>query len=93
MKAYLHFGGSFTQQPDGPFLTIETEIKEDLLSWQKQGLQYTVTGYGSKIPTSYKVKYCNRWYRVYVSVYGNSGTYYIVSNGQPLAKVDIFDFL
>ena len=39
------------------------------------------TGYGSKIPTSYMVKYLNKWRRVYVVNYANSGSAYIVVNG------------
>ncbi len=37
------------------------ESKIELLPWQKQGLSYTATGYGSKIPTQYKVKYNGRY--------------------------------
>ena len=33
------------------FETQALETKLDLLPWQKQGLQYTATGYGGKIPT------------------------------------------
>ena len=49
--------------------------------WQKQGLQFTSTGYGSKIPTAYKVKHNNRWKRVYCSIFSNCGTLYIMSHG------------
>ena len=36
-------------------------------------------GYGRKIPTCLMVKVSNRWRRVYVALFGNSGTYYITS--------------
>lgn len=35
------------------------------LWWQNKGLQYTATGYGSKIPTEYLIRHNNRLKRVY----------------------------
>jgi hypothetical protein len=61
---------------------IQVEVKSDMLPWQKRGLMYTRTGYGRKIPTSYKVKYNNRWYRVYCCIFSNCGTLYIVSKNE-----------
>lgn len=43
-----------------------------------------VMGYGSKIPTSHMVRVANRWHRVYVIQFSNSGTAYILRRGQPL---------
>ena len=53
------------------------ETKTDLLPWQKRGLMYTSTGYGKKIPTDKKIKYNNRWYRIYCCIFSNAGTCYI----------------
>ncbi|MFT7280514.1 MAG: hypothetical protein ACI9DM_000233 [Cyclobacteriaceae bacterium] len=89
MKAYLNFGGHFVGEPNGPFLTYETEIKTDLLPWQKRGLTYTATGYGARIPTTYKVVHEGRWKRVYCAIYSNSGTSFIESNQKPIATVTI----
>ena len=44
----------------------------------------TVSGYGGKIPTRHMIRYGNRWHRVYVMQYSNSGTAYIVAGGQDL---------
>ena len=42
-------------------------------------------GYGPKIPTRYRLKYGdNRWRRVYVMQYGNSGSAYILRRGKEL---------
>lgn len=60
----------------------EVELIESLLWWQERGLYYTRTGYGAKIPTSYKVKFKNRLYRVYCTIYGNSGSTWIQSKGE-----------
>ena len=56
-------------------------IKGPLLWWQKKGLMYTATGYGSKIPTKWQVKWNNRIYRVYCSIHSNCGVMYIISKG------------
>lgn len=61
--------------------TIAVEHKIDELHHHKLVLQYTASGYGRKIPTRYKVKYNNRWYRVYICIYSNSGTSYITVKG------------
>lgn len=57
-----------------PLETIEVP-----LWWQEQGLTYTATGYGRKIPTRYKVKHNNRLKRVYCCIISNIGTCYIVN--------------
>ena len=42
----------------------------------------TVSGYGRKLPTKYRIKFTdNRIRRVYVMQYGNSGSAYVVVNG------------
>ena len=63
----------------GPRLQLDgMETKIKLLWWQKRGLSYTATGYGSKIPTAIMVWYSGRWRRVYCTIYSNSGTCWIV---------------
>lgn len=62
------------------FWNVQVEHKEKPLPHHDQGLSYTATGYGSKIPTRYMVKWYGRWYRVYCMVYSNSGTCYINTN-------------
>ena len=64
------------------------ESKIELLPWQKQGLSYTATGYGSKIPTQYMVKHGGMWKRVYCAIYGNSGTCYVMQDGKKLTIRD-----
>lgn len=44
----------------------------------------TVSGYGGKTPTRYMVRYVNRWHRVYMMQFGNSGTPYIIVGGEDL---------
>jgi len=44
----------------------------------------SVSGYGRKLPTGYKVMLWgeNRWRRVYACRYGNAATLYVVKRGQ-----------
>jgi hypothetical protein len=67
--------------PDGfIFKTVDRP-----LDWQKRGLSYTASGYGSKIPTS-RIAICNdgRERRIYCRVYSNAGSCFIVYKGNPL---------
>lgn len=64
------------------------EVIEVPLWWQVKGLQYTATGYGSKIPTKYKMRLNKKLYRIYCSVFSNIGTLYILKNKQKII-VDI----
>jgi hypothetical protein len=62
---------------DGADVQLETE--ERPLWWHDAGLQYTASGYGSRIPTAWVVRLpgSKRWRRVYCCIYGNSGTCYV----------------
>jgi hypothetical protein len=77
VKAYIN--GS-TWGENGEYscaFTQSVEIKEKPLGWQEKGLLYTATGYGSRIPTRYIVKFNGKWRRVYCRIYSNSGTLFI----------------
>lgn len=75
--AFLH-GATYRAdgQPDTMW-TKEVKAKEAPLWWQEKGLSFTSTGYGSRIPTRYKVFFNGRWRRVYCRIYSNAGTLYI----------------
>ena len=55
------------------------ESKREPLWWQLQGLSYTASGYGRKIPTVHMVRLPGspRWRRVYCCIYSNAGTCYV----------------
>lgn len=57
----------------------DLESRDEPLWWHKQGLSYTRTGYGRKIPTRTMVKLPGnpRWRRVYCCIYSNIGTCYV----------------
>lgn len=50
----------------------------------------TTSGYGGKLPTQYMVMWLQRWRRVYVMQYSNSGSAYIIIGGQEVF-VDVYD--
>ena len=51
------------------------------LAWQVAGLQKTASGYGTKLPTCYTVKYQGKERRIYADCYGNVAATYIIVNG------------
>lgn len=77
MRAYVHGHATRADGTKDSFFTVSVEIKEKPLWWQERGLSYTTTGYGSKIPTRYMVKFNDKWRRVYCMQYSNVGTLYI----------------
>mgnify|MGYP000343743146 CR=1 FL=1 len=76
---------AIVERVEGSHIWTNVETKEDCLPWQAMGLTYTASGYGHKIPTTYKVKHNNRWKRVYCRIFGNCGMLYIVSGGDEIA--------
>lgn len=89
-SAYLHFGsGKF--RPDGlpePRLTVRVPARRVPLWWQEKGLSFTGSGYGRRIPSELQVFWENKWRRVYICIFSNSGTAYIGPANDWLATVD-----
>lgn len=54
------------------------------LEWQRQGLQKTRTGYGTKIPTTNVIALAGRIRRVYIDIYSNSGHTYVMVKGEKI---------
>lgn len=77
MKAYIKTHQTRLDVSKDCFATIAVDCKEKPLQWQIMGLMYTATGYGSKIPTQYMVRFNDKWRRVYCMIYSNIGTLYI----------------
>lgn len=60
----------------------DTDLIDKPLPWQEQGLSYTATGYGAKIPTSKMIHYEGRDRRIYCTIYSNAGTAWITVRGE-----------
>ena len=75
-------------------LTKKIYIGNDVFSWEpalasekpmrhhRLNLTYTASGYGDRIPTPWTVRYMKRERRIYSTVYGNSGSCWIIANGK-----------
>jgi hypothetical protein len=50
----------------------------------KTPMNYSRTGYGSKLPSSMMIQVNKRWHRVYYVLWSNIGSAYIVSKGAKL---------
>jgi hypothetical protein len=60
-----------------------------------QGLSFTASGYGSRIPTELMVWHEGFWRRVYCCIFSNIGTCYIIRGRKPAVAtiVDIAEAL
>lgn len=68
--------------PDGVMWPSPLAISERQLEWQRRGLQYTATGYGTKIPTNKVIRWSDgKVRRVYCDVYSNAGSCYCMIYG------------
>lgn len=60
----------------------EQVLTESLLPWQRAGLQFTPSGYGSKIPTRYVTKNSKgRTVRVYATCISNAASCWFMDAG------------
>lgn len=78
MFAYLHFGAG-----NEPRQTVKVPMRKTPQPWKGR----TQSGYGAAIPSHTMVQWAGRWRRVYVAIYGNSGSCYIGKPGSWLATV------
>lgn len=73
----------FWRESEGlKYLIYPAVFVEKPLSHHKMGPSYTATGYGAKIPTEKMAVIMGRAYRVYVAIFSNSGTSYVLMGGQ-----------
>lgn len=76
--------------PDGVKWPSPMAEAERPLDWQRLGLQYTATGYGTKIPTSKVIAWSDgKVRRVYCDIYSNTGSCYCLIHG---CKVSVDGF-
>ena len=68
--------------PDGVIWPSPLAMSERMLEWQRRGVQYTATGYGTKIPTTKVIKWSDgKVRRVYCDIYSNVGSCYCMIHG------------
>jgi hypothetical protein len=67
------------------YLDVEREdLVEAPLWFHKRGLMQTASGYGRKLTTEWKAPYNGKLYRVYCTIFSNSGSLWIQSKGEKL---------
>lgn len=86
MEIYVQHG-----QSGEPMRTERVTFKVVELPHHKQGLTYTPTGYGNKLPTVYKVLVQGRWRRVYSRCFSNTSSEYVIIDGKEVS-VMIYPF-
>jgi hypothetical protein len=64
------------------------EFRLDLIyaptEWQKRGLQETRGGYGNRLNSGYKIYFCGKPYRVYVTQFSNAGSVWFKAKGRKI---------
>ena len=65
-------------------------VTHDIITTDKVPLNRSRTGYGSKIPTQYKVRDGKRFYRIYAKCYSNVAVLYYIKQKQRFT-VEIFN--
>lgn len=67
---------------DGRLYVAREDLVEDLLPWQKAGLQQTASGYGSRLTMSSKISFNGKLYRLYCTCFSNCGTVWFKAKGK-----------
>jgi len=52
--------------------------------WMKRGKTETTSGYGSKLNSGFKISFNGKIYRIYTTIFSNSGTNWFVSKGRKI---------
>ena len=72
---------------DGSYPRIYAD-RADLISaplpWQTARIQETRTGYGARLNSGLKIWFEGRAYRLYVTIYGNSGSTWFTVRGKKI---------
>ena len=54
------------------------------LPWQVRGLQQTASGYGRKLTNSNKISFEGKLYRLYTTIFSNSGSTWFTVKGKKI---------
>lgn len=70
---------------DGHIYAGTEELVWDPPEWLARGLQETASGYGRKLNSGRKIHFNGRLYRIYVTIFSNSGTAWFKAKGKRYA--------
>lgn len=68
----------------GVIFCLKSELLHRPPAWMKRGLQETASGYGARLNSGYFIQFCNRFYRIYVTCYGNAGSCWFKTKGRKI---------
>lgn len=71
----------YAEHADGRMVHLDVPLSDEPLAWQRAGLTWTATGYGTGIATSKVAHIGGKRHRVYCNIYSNSGTCYVQKGG------------
>lgn len=60
----------------------KSELVYDPPEWMRRGLQQTASGYGSKLNSGMKIRFNGKLYRIYVTIWSNSGSSWFITKGR-----------
>ena len=76
------------QTSDGLPRINTNDFRTDLVyaptEWQKLGRQETASGYGRRLNSGYKIQFCGKLYRVYVTQFSNAGSAWFKAKGRQI---------
>ncbi len=61
-----------------------SELIQAPLWYHNRGLSQTASGYGARLNSGLKIRYCGRDYRIYITCYSNAGTAWFKAKGQKI---------
>lgn len=68
---------------DGRIRADRSELIWNPPKW-KRGLQETASGYGKRLNSGWMINFEGRKHRIYVTIYGNSGSSWFMSRGRKI---------
>lgn len=86
-NSVTHFSGRDSSL--SKIICDKTDLVRSEPEWMKRGLQETASGYGAHLNSGYKINFNNRLYRIYVTIYSNSGSCWFKVKGKKIF-VDAF---
>lgn len=89
---YIHGSTARQDGTQDSFFSTRVESKDAPMMHHKLGLSYTASGYGSRIPMPYVVKFNGKWRRVYARCYSNNATLYIGKLSQVGERLMVRDY-
>ncbi len=67
---------------DGRISADAADLIDAQPQWMRRGLQETASGYGARLNSGRKIRYCGRAYRIYVTCFSNNGTCWFTARGK-----------